>query len=658
MGHIFLSYAREDRAFAQRIAHVLEQAGHELWWDRRIDSGEEFSAEIEEALAEANFVLVAWSKLSIKSRWVRDEAAVGGDSGRLVPVSIDGSLPPMGFRQFHTMNLAGWKGSKRDERTAELLHSVERRLKERPKETTAAVLPPTAPPRLFALNRRWFAGIGAALVLVIAAAGVYMFISHRNGARTPSAATIALLPFTATSSDAALRAHAAQARDSVAHAFSDSGVPVKLIETRPSNGVRPAADYLISAELSADPKKTVATVRMEDAAQGVTVWTRQIEADGQDVANLPDRIGAQVAGTLSWSGTMKNLDPHDPDFTAKILQIDIGRDALQNYQNAVRLAARAPQSGWAQLTLAMYTAFALDELPRDQRAQAVAAARQAGYRAKSLMPGFGDDNIQGCLLYPDVQMAECEDRLRAGLKADPDAPFVNHFLAYLLNAVGRDQDALDRESLSYQHDPYMPAKISNMVHILEVEGEKSDANSLYLQGERWWPDWSFFRPRILGILERGDFDALRAVEQEPGAGHYGPPHPDSVALVAAVKARSLPQLKRTCADAKDYFYAFPCMLAFAKLGDLDSAYALADQLYPRRLGRTASQTERIWLDNPDGPSLEIITSAAAAPLRLDPRFLPLAERTGLLLYWRSGRPPDFCRPPQPEPICAELLKRS
>jgi len=34
--------------------------------------------------------------------------------------------------------------------------------------------------------------------------------------------------------------------------------------------------------------------------------------------------------------------------------------------------------------------------------------------------------------------------------------------------------------------------------------------------------------------------------------------------------------------------------------------------------------------------------------------LQLAERTGLLAYWRSGRPPDFCGK-QPEPICAQLL---
>ena len=92
MARIFLSYSREDRASAERLARIMEAAGHDVWWDRRLDSGEEFAAEIEAELDKADVVVVAWSATSIKSRWVRDEAAVGGDSDRLVPVSLDGTL--------------------------------------------------------------------------------------------------------------------------------------------------------------------------------------------------------------------------------------------------------------------------------------------------------------------------------------------------------------------------------------------------------------------------------------------------------------------------------------------------------------------------------------------------------------------------------------
>jgi len=148
---------------------------------------------------------------------------------------------------------------------------------------------------------------------------------------------------------------------------------------------------------------------------------------------------------------------------------------------------------------------------------------------------------------------------------------------------------------------------------------------------------------------------IHDVEQEPGAGDYGKSRPNSTALVAAVKARSVPQLKRTCADAGG-LYAMMCMLGFARLGDLDSVYAIADRAYPQRVGRTPAETEQMWIDDPSDDPIEFITSAAAAPMRRDARFMALAERTGLLAYWRSGRPPDFCRD-QSEPVCTFILKR-
>ena len=49
MASIFLSYARENRSCAEKLAATLESAGHSVWWDRHLDGGEEFSAEIEAA---------------------------------------------------------------------------------------------------------------------------------------------------------------------------------------------------------------------------------------------------------------------------------------------------------------------------------------------------------------------------------------------------------------------------------------------------------------------------------------------------------------------------------------------------------------------------------------------------------------------------------
>jgi hypothetical protein len=43
-------------------------------------------------------------------------------------------------------------------------------------------------------------------------------------------------------------------------------------------------------------------------------------------------------------------------------------------------------------------------------------------------------------------------------------------------------------------------------------------------------------------------------------------------------------------------------------------------------------------------------------MRTDARFLPLADRIGLLDYWRSGRLPDFCTKAH-DPVCARISAR-
>lgn len=109
MARIFLSYARTDRERVGKLAAALENAGHQVWWDRRLIGGAEFERQIEKALNEAEVVVVVWSAASVKSHWVRDEASAGRDRNRLVPVSLDGAQPPLGFRQLHTIDIADWK---------------------------------------------------------------------------------------------------------------------------------------------------------------------------------------------------------------------------------------------------------------------------------------------------------------------------------------------------------------------------------------------------------------------------------------------------------------------------------------------------------------------------------------------------------------------
>ena len=102
---VFLSYSRADEAHAKRLAQALEQAGLQVWWDSLIEGGEVFAKSIEAALVSSNAVIVLWSPHSVASDWVLDEAEHGRDMHKLVPLSIDGTVPPLGFRQYQAIIL-------------------------------------------------------------------------------------------------------------------------------------------------------------------------------------------------------------------------------------------------------------------------------------------------------------------------------------------------------------------------------------------------------------------------------------------------------------------------------------------------------------------------------------------------------------------------
>jgi TolB-like protein/cytochrome c-type biogenesis protein CcmH/NrfG len=107
---LFFSYSRTDQKQAMPLIRALEQQGFAVWWDGLLEGGDNFLPTTEAALQKADAVVVLWSKTSIDSHWVRDEATVGRERRRLVPLSMDGSLPPLGFRQFQVIDVTKWNG--------------------------------------------------------------------------------------------------------------------------------------------------------------------------------------------------------------------------------------------------------------------------------------------------------------------------------------------------------------------------------------------------------------------------------------------------------------------------------------------------------------------------------------------------------------------
>ena len=189
---VFISYARVDRARVKPIADALSAAGHEVWWDAMIEGGSAFAKAIEHQLDAADAVIVAWSATSVESDWVRDEAGRGRDRKRLVPVRLDGTEPPLGFRQYHAVDLSRWNGRRDAPELAGVMRGV----------ATAAQRPdtPTSVAKANGPSRRSLLIAGGSAVAVAGAAG--LFVWHPWG-RSGASNGVAVLPFANLSGDPA-----------------------------------------------------------------------------------------------------------------------------------------------------------------------------------------------------------------------------------------------------------------------------------------------------------------------------------------------------------------------------------------------------------------------------------------------------------------------
>lgn len=111
MADIFISYAREDREWVEKLAKALTGEGYTVWWDWDLLVGKRYRETIETELQVCKATVVVWSQHSIRSDFVRDEAEEGQQRNILVPLLKENVRPPAGFRQLQTADLTQWNGA-------------------------------------------------------------------------------------------------------------------------------------------------------------------------------------------------------------------------------------------------------------------------------------------------------------------------------------------------------------------------------------------------------------------------------------------------------------------------------------------------------------------------------------------------------------------
>ena len=122
---VFLSYCHADKARIEPLVQRIRDAGLAVWWDGDLGIGSAFRDVISKMLAAASAVVVIWSRASLESDFVKDEADQAKKSGRLLGTRIDDVDPPLGHRQHQYADLSRWRG-RDDEQLSKLLDAIQR----------------------------------------------------------------------------------------------------------------------------------------------------------------------------------------------------------------------------------------------------------------------------------------------------------------------------------------------------------------------------------------------------------------------------------------------------------------------------------------------------------------------------------------------------
>lgn len=526
MGRVFLSYAREDLRRARKVARALEAAGHEVWWDSRLKGGSEYSREIDDALKSADAVVVLWSAASVSSEWVRDEATVGKHNGRLVPASIDGAEPPLGFRQHHTIDLAGRNRAG----IGQLLETIADRV---PKGREGAVRP--SPSTAVVSRRRWII-LGAAAAFVLALAFALVGLSGWPTAERK--VSLAVLPF-ADLSPARDKAYFAEgvAEEILSTLAAEPGI--KVLGRTSARMVERGADprrlrkqlgvtHLLEGSARSAGDQLRVNVRLIDTADGSQIWQEEYQGRLADVFVVQDQIAATVLkrlrGTLFEGGVraakLTSVDAYQLYLAARTVMRDRSEKSLgEALRVGEQVLAADPDyaPGHAMVAEIYYllsdSRYSAGSMPiQEARARGIPHARRAIALSPELADGYG---VLGLLL---PRPAQSLGPLRKAVRLDPSRADLKVWLGRDLEIAGLHDEAVKLFKEAVEIEPLWPMPINRLTLALSASGRQDEA----LAVARKYRDRGGSNAQVLRFLNtiarsRGDLSAAIAYSREAAA---------------------------------------------------------------------------------------------------------------------------------------------
>lgn len=643
MASIFLSYSRDDLVPAGRIADALEAAGHAVWWDREISAGSRFSKEIDTALRAADLVVVLWSRSSIDSAWVQDEAAFGRDHGRLMPVLIDPVEPPLGFRQFQAVS------APRSARKLDAFLAAAGKRLGQPVEARRPRSKPVA--EQFAL-RRW--AIAAAVVMALLVA-VSMVIRDGGGGQSQVVAVAAAEGGDERQSQELARTIAADLRRYRAGPLGS----LSFLGGEQANASD--AEYRVEVDLSGAGSGLRADVSLRTSDNAQVLWSTSLEGSAGRLTDLSLQAAAKLGDVLVCAVEAKS---HSRKISRDVLGLYLNGCSLMNDLNLSepdqetlsifrQVTERAPDfaPGWGKLAFLEGLSFP-GTAPSDRPALRKSLIAHLA-RAKQLDPTFPATIAADANFHPNdgTKPAHALGIIDRGLAAHPDSAVLRDLRSYYLSKIGRANEGVAESERAVRLNPLSPSLRDSYISSLAYAGRTEPAFRELKEAEAIWPgSTALDQARYRLDLRYGDPRAALRQLQERGSGDLRQV-PGDTAWAAFLEARIDPS-PANIEKALDSFRAryrsdnghiASYLQALGTFGRVDEAYQVV--WTPVSLDSLMAGTEALF-------------RVHNRSIRADPRFIALAAKLGLVQYWEKTNVwPDFCSEPDlPYDCRAEAAK--
>lgn len=407
---LFLSYAHADRVIARRLAAALAKRGYTVWWDGLIEGGESFAKSIRDALEAADAVVVLWSAKSVESDWVCDEAAHGRDRHRLVPLSLDGTVPPLGFGQYQTIDLASWNGKANAPHIAHVMRAVGVAIGQAQVPGKAQPILPGQP-----VDRRQAMLVaGGAGAAIVGGGALFVFRDDWFG-QEAVVRSIAVLPFKNLSGDSSQAYLSDGLTEEVRSALArNAGLQVLAATT--SNTARDHSDsataiadrlgvaHLLEGSVQRSGDVIRVAIELTDGKTGFSVWAQRVEARLTDIFAFQTAIARMVSDALSVRmatrdpapGGTRNVAAYEAYLRGKALYNLVkdeatDREAKALYENAI---AADPDFALAHAALSRaLSSIASAYAPAGEIKATFAAAVDEGRKAVALAPKLAEGHL-------------------------------------------------------------------------------------------------------------------------------------------------------------------------------------------------------------------------------------------------------------------------